>query len=478
MKRLTKRAQKTQPAPSVRMRGIPSVDELLGRPRLLALAEKAGRSLVTQSGRSVLADLRARLKKPSGDAGEASADSDQLEMRVAAQVEAQLAPSLVRVINATGVILHTNLGRSPLSAAAAARSSEIATRYSNLEYEIESGKRGQRDVHTGRMLARLASAEAAIVVNNNAAAVFLVLNTLSKGADTIVSRGELIEIGDGFRIPDIMAESGAIVREVGTTNRTRIRDYERAITKGTRLLLRVHPSNFKMTGFTARPSLEELIALGRRSKIPVFEDLGSGCLADLAASGVSEPVVAASCAAGVSVVSFSGDKLLGGPQAGIIAGKKEIIERIRRNPLFRALRVDKLTIAALEVTLRAYLRGAFDEIPALRMIRLHADAIGERARKFIAQLQPSVVGDVTFRIAAGFSVIGGGSTPDQQLPTNLISIACSRHSAAELEKRLRKPGNSTPVIARIENKQLILDLRTVFADEESQLAAALASALS
>ena len=478
MKRLTKRAQKTQPAPSVRMRGIPSVDELLGRPRLLALAEKAGRSLVTQSGRSVLADLRARLKKPSGDAGEASADSDQLEMRVVAQVEAQLAPSLVRMINATGVILHTNLGRSPLSTAAAARISEIATRYSNLEYEIESGKRGQRDVHTGRMLARLAGAEAAIVVNNNAAAVFLVLNTLSKGADTIVSRGELIEIGDGFRIPDIMAESGAIVREVGTTNRTRIRDYERAITKGTRLLLRVHPSNFKMTGFTARPSLEELIALGRHSKIPVFEDLGSGCLADLAASGVSEPVVAASCAAGVSVVSFSGDKLLGGPQAGIIAGKKEIIERIRRNPLFRALRVDKLTIAALEVTLRAYLRGAFDEIPALRMIRLHADAIGERARKFIAQLQPSVAGDVTFRIAAGFSVIGGGSTPDQQLPTNLISIACSRHSAAELEKRLRKPGNSTPVIARIENKQLILDLRTVFTDEESELAAALASALS
>jgi L-seryl-tRNA(Ser) seleniumtransferase len=475
MKRLTKRAQKTQPAPSVRMRGIPSVDELLGRPRLLALAEKAGRSLVTQSARSVLADLRARLKKPSG---EGSADSGQLEMRVVAQVEAQLAPSLVRVINATGVILHTNLGRAPLSAEAAARISEIATRYSNLEYEIESGKRGQRDVHTGRILARLAGAEAAIVVNNNAAAVFLVLNTLSKGADTIVSRGELIEIGDGFRIPDIMAESGAIVREVGTTNRTRIRDYERAITKSTRLLLRVHPSNFRMTGFTERPSLEELIALGRRSKVPIFEDLGSGCLADLSAHGISEPVVATSCAAGVSVVSFSGDKLLGGPQAGIIAGKKQIIERIRRNPLFRALRVDKLTIAALEVTLRAYLRGAFDEIPALRMIRLHADAIGERARKFIAQLQPSVVGDVTFRIAAGFSVIGGGSTPDQQLPTNLISIACSRHSAAELEKRLRQPGNSTPVIARIENKHLILDLRTVFAGEESELAAALASALS
>jgi L-seryl-tRNA(Ser) seleniumtransferase len=475
MKRLIKPARKTQKASSVRMRGIPSVDELLGRPRLLALAENAGRSLVTRSARTVLADLRARLKKDAG--GETAIDSDQLEMRIIAEAEAALAPSLVRVINATGVILHTNLSRAPLSTEAAARISEIATRYSNLEYDLGTGKRGQRDVHTARMLASLAGAEAAIVVNNNAAAVFLVLNTLSKGAETIVSRGELIEIGDGFRIPDIMAESGAVVREVGTTNRTRIRDYERAITKGTKLLLRVHPSNFKMTGFTARPSLEELIALGRRSKIPIFEDLGSGCLADLSASGISEPVAAASCAAGVSVVSFSGDKLLGGPQAGIIAGKKQIIERIRRNPLFRALRVDKLTIAALEVTLRAYLRGALDEIPALRMIRLNPEALGERVRTFIAQLQPSVAKDVTFRIAQGFSVIGGGSTPDQQLPTHLISILSARHSAAELEERLRKPAKATPVIARIENKQLILDLRTVFANEESELAAALASAV-
>jgi L-seryl-tRNA(Ser) seleniumtransferase len=458
------------------MRGIPSVDELLGRPLLLALAEKAGRALVTQSARAVLADLRTRLKNGSDADGETATDSAQLEMRIAAEVEAQLAPSLIRVINATGVILHTNLGRAPLSTEAAARISEIATRYSNLEYDVESGKRGQRDVHTGRLLAKLVSAESAIVVNNNAAAVFLVLNTLSKGAETIVSRGELIEIGDGFRIPDIMAESAAIVREVGTTNRTRIRDYERAITKNTGLLLRVHPSNFRMTGFTARPSLEELIALGRRSKIPIFEDLGSGCLADLSANGISEPVVATSCAAGVSVVSFSGDKLLGGPQAGIIAGKKQIIERIRRNPLFRALRVDKLTIATLEVTLRAYLRGTLDEIPSLRMIRLRADAIGERARKFIAQLQPLVANDVTFRIAAGFSVIGGGSTPDQQLPTHLVSIASARHSPAELEKRLRKPGNATPVIARVENKQLVLDLRTVLPNEESELAAALSSA--
>src|SRR6202046_5304096 len=331
MKRLAKTAQKTQTSPGAGMRGIPSVDELLGRPRLLALAEKSGRKLVTQSARTVLANLRARLKKVHPADGTTAADSAQLEMQVITEVEARLAPSLVRVINATGVILHTNLGRSPLSAEAAARISEVATRYSNLEYDVESGKRGQRDVHTGRLLAKLANAESAIVVNNNAAAVFLVLNTLSKGAETIISRGELIEIGDGFRIPDIMAESGPIIREVGTTNRTRLRDYERAITKNTRLLLRVHPSNFRMTGFTARPSLEELIALGRRSKIPVFEDLGSGCVADLSANGISEPVVATSCVAGVSVVSFSGDKLLGGPQAGIIAGKKQIIERVRRN---------------------------------------------------------------------------------------------------------------------------------------------------
>jgi L-seryl-tRNA(Ser) seleniumtransferase len=477
MKPSTKAARNVQKPSITGMRGIPSVDELLGRPRLLALAEKAGRRLVTQSARSVLADMRAVLKKGHGADDGTPTDSARLELGIIATVEAALAPTLVRVINATGVILHTNLGRAPLSAEAATHISEIATRYSNLEYDIASGKRGQRDVHTARMLADLASAEAAIVVNNNAAAVFLVLNTLSKSAETIVSRGELIEIGDGFRIPDIMAESGAIVREVGTTNRTRIRDYERAVTERTRLLLRVHPSNFRMSGFTARPSLEELIALGRRSKVPVFEDLGSGCLANLTASGISEPMVAASCAAGASVVSFSGDKLLGGPQAGIIAGKKQIIERIRRNPLFRALRVDKLTIAALEITLRAYLRGALDEIPALRMIRLDADAVAERARKFIAQLQPLVAKDVTFRISAGFSVIGGGSTPDQQLPTQLISIASPRHSPAELENHLRKPANATPVIARIEKKQLILDLRTVLASEEPELATALASAL-
>jgi L-seryl-tRNA(Ser) seleniumtransferase len=470
-------APKMQPDSSARFREIPSVDELLGRPRLLALAEMAGRGIVTQTARRVLADFRAELKSEPTAAAAPALDPSALEARVVADVEAMLAPSLRRVINATGVILHTNLGRAPLSADVAAQIAEISTHYSNLEYNIESGQRGKRDVHTAARLAELVGAEAAVVVNNNAAAVFLVLNTLAKGSEAIVSRGELIEIGDGFRIPDIMTESGAIVREVGTTNRTRLRDYERAITDRTRLLLRVHPSNFRITGFTERPSLEELAALGRRLQIPVFEDLGSGCLADLSSSGIAEPLARASCEAGASIVSFSGDKLLGGPQAGIIAGKKEIVERVRRNPLFRALRVDKLTIAALEITLRAYLRGAFDEIPALRMIRLDADGIGERAKNLIEKLRGAIPEGAVLKLSAGFSVIGGGSTPDQQLPTTLISVSSPRYSAAQLEERLRKPKGSTPIIARIEENRLLLDLRTIFPGEETELATSLASAL-
>jgi L-seryl-tRNA(Ser) seleniumtransferase len=270
-----------------------------------------------------------------------------------------------------------------------------------------------------------------------------------------------------------MMESGALLHEVGTTNRTRLRDYERAINERTRLLLRVHPSNFRITGFTERPSLDELVALGRRHQIPVFEDLGSGCLADLTASGIREPVARASCDAGVSLVCFSGDKLLGGPQAGIIAGKREIIERLRRNPLFRALRVDKLAIAALEVTLKAYLRGAYDEIPALRMIRTSPEELARRASSFLLRLGNSLPQNVAVEVCPGFSLIGGGSTPDQQLPTHLIAISSPRHSAAQLEERLRNPGQGTPVIARIEADRLVLDLRTVSAEEEAALATSL-----
>jgi L-seryl-tRNA(Ser) seleniumtransferase len=472
------------------LRAIPSVDELLGHLAVVALTDKFGRTVVTQAVRQVLTRLRERLKRNDSQSG--PANLEMLELRsldaaVTAEVEVMLAPSLRRVINATGVVLHTNLGRAPLSAEAAAQIAETARHYSNLEYDIERGERGKRDVHTSGLLAELVGAEAAIVVNNNAAAVFLVLNTLAKGCEVVVSRGELIEIGDGFRIPDIMAASGAILREVGTTNRTRLRDYERAITEHTRLLLRVHPSNFRLIGFTERPSLEELAALSERFNLPLYEDLGSGCVADLTLSGIEEPMARASFNSGASVVSFSGDKLLGGPQAGIIAGKKEIVGRIRQNPLFRALRVDKLTIAALEVTLKCYLRGALDEIPALRMIRLSVDEIAKRATNFCEKLRSRLQHNATVEVRAGFSVIGGGSTPEQQLPTHLLAIKSPQQSATEIERRLRKPQGSdspekppfspVPVIARIEEQQLLVDLRTVLPDEEPQLLAAIQSAL-
>jgi L-seryl-tRNA(Ser) seleniumtransferase len=456
------------------LRQIPSVDELLNRERMREIARAAGRDWTTEVARRVLADLRAQL---TSTAIPQPVGVPEIEDRIAAELEKEMAFSLRGVINATGVVLHTNLGRAPLAKAAAEHLAATATRYSNLEYDLESGARGKRDVHTNKMLAELAGAEAAIVVNNNAAAVFLVLNTLAKKAEVIVSRGELIEIGDGFRIPDIMAESGAELREVGTTNRTRIADYERAISERTRLLLRVHPSNFRIVGFTARPSLEELVSLGRRFNIPVFEDLGSGCLVDFSAAGIAEPVARASFDAGVSVVTFSGDKLLGGPQAGIIAGKKDVVERIRRNPLFRALRVDKLTIAALEVTLRAYRRGALDEIPALWMIRMPAAELEKRANAFAENLKSQLPPDSEVKTCAGASVVGGGSTPDQQLPARLITLRSHRFSATQIEERLRRPASGTPVIARIEDDRLVLDLRTVFPEEERSLAETVSAAL-
>ncbi len=467
------------------LRRIPAVDELLGGPRLQQMLERVDRATVVEIARGALADLRTFIARDP-EAAAAALDPAHLDERIAAEVERSLEFSLRPVINATGVILHTNLGRAPLSAAVVERIRQTATEYSNLEYDLSAGARGKRDVHTARLLARMVGAEAAIIVNNNAAAVFLVLHTLAKGGEVIVSRGELIEIGDAFRIPDVMTESGAALREVGTTNRTRLSDYERAINERTRLLLRVHPSNFRIVGFTSRPSLEELVELGGRKSLPVFEDLGSGCLADLSSYGVDEPMVRASFAAGVSVVSFSGDKLLGGPQAGIIAGKSEQVERIRRNPLFRALRVDKLTIAALEVTLNAYWRGAWEDIPALRMIRMPAEEIRGRAQAFIERLRAQApAGEVEIEIRAGQSVIGGGSTPAEHLPTHLVTLASVRHSATQIEARLRQPvlsgaegpARGIPVLARIEEERLILDLRTVFPEQEAALAAALAAAL-
>jgi L-seryl-tRNA(Ser) seleniumtransferase len=470
------------PDQSELLRQIPSVDELLLHPRLASLGQRVDRGLLVEITRTVLAELRARIAGSTAANLPAeltiASDSASLEQHITGIVERLLARSLQPVINATGVILHTNLGRAPLTAAVVEEFHRTATQYSNLEYDLESGSRGKRDVHVAQLLERLTGAEAAIVVNNCAAALLLVLAALAKGGEVIVSRGELIEIGDGFRIPEIMAESGATLREVGTTNRTRIADYECAIGENTRLLLRVHPSNFKIAGFTERPPLAELVALSQRAKLPLVEDLGSGWLTDLSTSGITEPRVSQSIEANVSMVMFSGDKLLGGPQAGIIAGKKDLVARVRRHPLFRALRVDKLTITALAATLGAYLRGALDEIPALRMIRATPQELKRRSENFLRELTSEApLGEVELEIVEGASLAGGGSTPAQALPSEVIRIASARYSAAQLEQRLRRAPAGISVIARVEDDRLILDLRTVFPDQESLLLRTLAAAL-
>lgn len=425
-----------------------------------ALLREAGRDYVVERIREVLDEVRREVR-----AGGNGAALGRLEQRIVERVHSGLAPSLGAVINASGVILHTNLGRAPMSAEAADRVREAAASYTNLEYDLASGRRGKRDVHAARLLRELLGAPA-VVVNNNAAAVLLVLNTLAEGGEVVVSRGELIEIGGSFRVPDVMAKSGAILREAGTTNRTHLADYEHAINDRTRLLLRVHPSNYRIVGFTERPSLAELVELGRRRGVPVFEDLGSGCLFDLKPWGVAgEPVVSDSLDAGVDIVSFSGDKLLGGPQSGIIAGRQELVDRVRRNPLFRALRVDKLAYAALEATLAAYLRGALDSVPVARMIRLPAAELKKRAEAFASAL--------TFKVELieGESVIGGGSTPGQSLPTTLIALTHPKLAADELAARLRT--GAPPVVARIENDRVVLDLRTVLPEQEEALKRAL-----
>ena len=459
------------------LRQIPSVDELLAQPRLAALSKRVDRNLVVEVARAVLADLRTRI---TGDSNWTALglNAATVEELISTEVERILSRSLQPVINATGVILHTNLGRAPLPETVADEFRRSATQYSNLEYDLEAGARGKRDVHTAELLTRLTGAEAAIVVNNCAAAVLVTLAALARGGEVIVSRGELIEIGDGFRIPEIMEQSGAILREVGTTNRTRLADYENAINEKTRLLLRVHPSNFTVTGFTDKPSLEELVALSHRSGLPLVEDLGSGCLVDLSGFGVSEPTVKQSIDARVSLVMFSGDKLLGGPQAGIIAGKRDLVARVRRYPLFRALRVDKLTIAALEATLGAYLRAAWDEIPALRMIRATPQELKRRTENFLRELRPELpLDEVEMEIADGSSLAGGGSTPSQSLPTKIIRIASARYSATKLEQRLRRAPAGVSVITRVEDDRLILDLRTVFPEQEAKLINTLSAAL-
>jgi L-seryl-tRNA(Ser) seleniumtransferase len=429
------------------LRDLPAVHEILEG--LAPELSRFPRALVVSEIRRALNEARLAIQagRPNGPS---------IESRVE-QALAQLEqPSLRGVINATGVVLHTNLGRAPLGPV------PLLPGYSNLEFDLKAGRRGKRDVHAGALLERLLGAPA-IAVNNNAAAIYLALNELAAGGEIVISRGELIEIGDGFRIPEIMQRAGAILREVGTTNRTHIDDYRAAINERTKLLLRVHPSNFRIEGFTSRPELKELVALGRERSIPVYEDLGSGCIVDLRPYGIDEPLVGESLDAGADLVSFSGDKLLGGPQAGILAGKAELVTRLRRNPMFRALRLDKLIYQALEATLRNLLLERWDAIPALAMIRQTAEQVRSRAEALIER------SGVRAELVAGQSVIGGGATPEQSIPTWLIAIDCDNVSAAEQRLRHAEP----PVIARIENDRLLLDLRTVFAEEEAELAAAL-----
>ncbi|MBI2956698.1 MAG: L-seryl-tRNA(Sec) selenium transferase [Acidobacteria bacterium] len=468
------RPQTGRTALAVRLRRLPSVDELLQDDRLRRLSAEVSRGVVLQAARHVLERLRSEIRRGLAEA-ELETHLAHLAQEVEGEARELLAVSLRPVINATGVVLHTNLGRAPLDAEAAQHVVGVATQYSNLEFDLVKGGRGRRDVHAAKFLNRMLGAEASIVVNNNAAAVLLVLNSLAEGGEVIVSRGELIEIGESFRIPDIMAKSGAVLREVGTTNRTRTADYARAISARTRALLRVHRSNFELVGFTERPPLEELVRLAHRRRRLLIEDLGSGLLVDLSATGLgAEPVAAASLRAGVDVVTFSGDKLLGGPQAGIITGKKRYVERCRQNPLFRALRVDKMTFAALEATLRHYLSGGLDAIPALRLIRQTAAEVGGRAEALRAELEPALAGRAQLRVIDGESVAGGGSTPGYALPTKLLAIAPQRMSAAELAVRLRRA--DPPVIARVEAGRVLVDLRTVFEDQQPALAASIAAA--
>ncbi len=433
------------------LRGLPSVDALARQ--LAHLENRFPRELIVAECRLAIDAARDRIRAghPAGD----------LAARAAAGLESLAAPSLVEVINATGVILHTNLGRAPLSEAAP------RSWYTNLEYDLETGRRGKRDRHTARLLERLLG-RPAILVNNGAAAVYLALHELAgQGDEVVVSRGELIEIGDGFRIPDIMQRSGAKLVEVGTTNRTSIEDYRRAITPQTRLLMRVHPSNFRIQGFTSRPSLDELVALSRETGIPLYEDLGSGNLTDLSALGIDEPTVQASLAAGVSLLSFSGDKLLGGPQAGVIAGDPVLVERLRRNPMFRALRVDKLVIESMETCLRLHLLSQVEALPVHRMLSLSVDHLRDRANRIACEL-----GGSSCEVRDGRSLIGGGSTPAQSLSSVLIAL---RGPAAALERALR--ASSPPVIARVEDDTLLIDLRTVAPNQEPKLLAALLAAL-
>ena len=454
-------------------RVIPSVDQLRRRPSVIALETQYGHAAVVDALRTEAEEIR--LAVGTGNAPDTSElAADAIVRRAHARLAGTVAPSLRRVLNATGVIIHTNLGRAPLASAALARIAAIGGGYTNLEYDVAEGERGARDTHAEQLLCRLTGADAAVVVNNCAAATLLALAALARGREVLVSRGELVEIGGGFRVPDVMAQSGAYLREVGTTNRTRIADYALAISDRTGAILRVHPSNFKIEGFTARATLAEIVALARKFDLAIVEDLGSGFVAsrDSFTSGdpqpaalSREPSVQASIAEGVDVVCCSGDKLLGGPQAGIILGRAAFLSRIRRHPLLRALRVDKLTYAALEATLIEYITGrAAGTVPVLRMALTPPDAVGARADIVAARLRDA---GYFVEVIDGVSTIGGGSAAGSELPTRLIAIGLAGWSADALEARLR--ALNPPIIARIADDRVVVDLRTIEPGEDEEL---------
>lgn len=441
------------------LRRLPSVDRLLQEESVAALAARWGHELTVEAVRETLDEARQAIRE-----GKASPTTETLTCEAGERLAARLRPTLRPAINATGVIVHTNLGRAPLSAEARAAMDAVAVGYSNLEYDLEAGQRGSRYVHAEEMLCRLTSAEAALVVNNNAAAVLLMLMTFAQGREVILSRGQLVEIGGGFRIPDVMRQSGATLVEVGTTNRTYTRDYEAAISEVTAALMRVHRSNFRLMGFVHEPSLAEMVALADERGLLLFDDLGSGTLLDTEPYGLEhEPTIQESVTAGASLVSCSGDKLLGGPQAGLILGRAELVARIKRFPLTRALRVDKTTLAGLQATLRHYLLGeATEKVPVWRMISEGEESLAERATAWIQALEGL---GVAASVVRGRSAVGGGSLPGETLPTHLVALEAGAPDALAARLRASEP----PVITRIVDDRLVLDPRTVLTEQEGTL---------
>jgi len=464
------------PSRRLLLRNLPKIDALQRLPGVEALCTAHGRERVTETLRILVEELRQELAGEKAGQERMDIWMEQLAESVETRLQEDLHTLLQPAINATGVLVHTNLGRVPLAARAIERMREVAGVYSTLEYDLAKGCRGSRSVHAQRLLSRLfPGGVEAHVVNNNAAAVLLALNTLAEGKEVVVSRGELVEIGGSFRIPDVMRKGQAILREVGSTNRTRLSDYEEAIGPQTALLLKVHTSNYRIVGFTAQVPLPELVRLGKRRGLPVMLDQGSGNLLDLAPRGVKDESPAQSLLAqGADLVTFSGDKLLGGPQAGILAGRSDLIERIRKNPLSRALRVDKITYAALEGTLQAYVTGrAEEEVPVLRMLAETAESLKARARRCSDRVRELSAGRVVAEILPGSSLVGGGAAPLEELPTWLLAVGCRDKSANDLEEALRR--RRPPVIARIQDDRLVMDLRTVPIDQEEELAQAAAA---